>query len=56
MGCKEGEPAPQELGACGGTFIAPACGKKCDDLSRFFNKKAGNNLPLLSVLWLVVVF
>jgi hypothetical protein len=24
--------------------------KKCDNLSRFFNKKAGNNLPLLSVL------
>ncbi len=24
--------------------------KKHDDLSRFFNKKAGNNLPILSVL------
>jgi hypothetical protein len=24
--------------------------KKCDNLSRFFDKKAGNNLPLLSVL------
>ena len=23
--------------------------------SRFFNKKAGNNLPILSVLWLVVI-
>jgi hypothetical protein len=24
--------------------------KNRDDLSRFFNKKAGNNLPILSVL------
>jgi hypothetical protein len=30
--------------------IPPWRGKKCDNLSRFFNKKAGNNLPLLSVL------
>jgi len=28
-------------------------GKNRDDLSRFLNKKAGNNLPILSMLWLV---
>jgi hypothetical protein len=30
--------------------------KKCDDLSRFFDKKAGNNLPILSVLANVIIF
>jgi len=29
--------------------------KKHDDLSRFFNKKAGNNLPILSVLAAVFI-
>jgi hypothetical protein len=26
--------------------IPPWRGKKCDNLSRFFDKKAGNNLPI----------
>jgi len=33
--------------------IPPWRGKKCDNLSRFFIEKAGNNLPLLSVSGLV---
>jgi hypothetical protein len=42
--------AKVENPSTGGDKIPPWRDKNCDNLSRFFIKKAGNNLALLSVL------